>query len=78
MRHPFGIVFKVESTTSTKKHVTTSSEKGRTEPRELCRWGREGRGCGSPTQVGKVRSIVIEALCEKDSCFDTNFLICVV
>ena len=67
MRHPFGIVFEVESTTATKEHVTTSSEKGSTEPRELCRWGWEGRGCRSPTQVGKVRSVVIEALCEKNS-----------
>ena len=78
MRHPFGVVFEVESTTSTKEHVATSSEEGLTEPGELCRWGREGRVCGSPTEVDEVRSIVIEALCEKYCCFYANFLICVV
>ena len=30
MRHPFGVVFKVESTTATKKHFTTPSEEGLT------------------------------------------------
>ena len=78
MRHPFVVVFEVESTTSTKEHVATSSEEGLAEPGELCRWGREVRVCGSPTEVGEVRSIVIEALCEKYCCFYANFLIGVV
>ena len=78
MRHPFGVVFKVEGTTATKKHFTTASEEGLTEPGELCGWGREGSVFRSPSEVDEVRSIVIEALCKKYCCFYANFLICVV
>ena len=78
IRHPFVVVFEGKSTTSTKEHVATSSEEGLTEPGEFCRRGREGSIYGSPTEVGEVRSIVIEALCEEYCCFDANFLICVV
>ena len=78
MRHPFGVVFEVESTTATKKHFTTPSEEGLTEPGELCRWGRQGSVFGSPSEVDEVGGIVVEALCKKDCRFHANFLICVV